>query len=437
MTNFCFFSPHLYTRAQRIKTSALRLNDTKNARTMPSNTTPPPQSLPFNFVENLISEIRRDEKPDVQAKALIALAALSLRVQLDPESFLRVVEPILDVLERKNNDDTKNDDDFEGVKAAALAALSCFLGNVDRAHAEMLRNERRGLKIVLKAIERAMEENERVKIVNGIDCLVWTCRDKQCASSVLVGDDGKRVVEEARKMCEVEYVEGRYFPGEKKSGDDSDDDTNTNSNNSNNNSEETAKEKDKSTSSDNNGSKNNGKEEAKRVHYRRQEDAVAPKQIVAGAFELFVALSVLEAEKITMEHGGLEVFASAIKRVGGGDEGVDIFTKNEEAKYLEHFKNGGSLNPAEDLERLKQDEINETASRALVGISCCCKFPGTALKLCSDEIVVRKIATFMTSSDPNVKQQALALFTAVARAPETKPLIEKALRGARDVVKSV
>jgi hypothetical protein len=138
-----------------------------------------------------------------------------------------------------------------------------------------------------------------------------------------------------------------------------------------------------------------------------------------------------------MEHGGLEVFASAIKRVGGGDEGVDIFTKNEEAKYLEHFKNGGSLNPREDLERLKQDEINETASRALVGISCCCKFPGTALKLCSDEIVVRKIATFMTSSDPNVKQQALALFTAVARAPETKPLIEKALRGARDVVKSV
>ena len=88
------------------------------------------------------------------------------------------------------------------------------------------------------------------------------------------------------------------------------------STNSNNNSEEKAKEKDKSTSSDNNGSKNNGKEEAKRVHYRRQEDVVAPKQIVAGAFELFVALSVSEAEKITMEHGGLEVFASAIKRVG-------------------------------------------------------------------------------------------------------------------------
>ena len=417
--------------------SALRRKNINNASAaMPSNTSP---ALPINFVENMISEINARSTPEVQAKALIALAALSLRVKLDPESFLRVVEPILDVLETKNNDnndDIKNDD-FEGVTAAALAALSCFLGNVERAHREMLRNERKGVKIVLKAISRAMEENERVKIVNGLDCLVWTCRDKQCASSVLVGDDGKRVVEEARKMCEVEYVEGRYFPGEKKSGDDSDDDTNTNRNNSNNNSEETAKEKDKSTSSDNNGSKNNGKEEAKRVHYRRQEDAVAPKQIVAGAFELFVALSVSEAEKITMEHGGLEVFASAIKRGGGGDEGVDIFTKNEEAKYLEHFKNGGSLNPREDLERLEQDEINETASRALVGISCCCKFPGTALKLCSDEIVVRKIATFMTSSDPNVKQQALALFTAVARAPETKPLIEKALRGARDVVKSV
>ena len=423
--------------------SALSRKNTNNASAaMPSNTLP---ALPINFVENMISEINSHSTPEVQAKALIALAALSLRVKLDPESFLRVVEPILDVLEKKNvgrdTDDAKNDD-FEGVTAAALAALSCFLGNVERAHQEMLRNEHRGVKILIRAISRAMEENERVKIVNGLDCLVWTCRDKQCASFVLAGDDGKRVVEEARKMCEVEYVEGRYFPGEKKSGDDvNDDDTNTNNtnsnNNSNNNSEEKAKEKDKSTSSDNNGSKNNGKEEAKRVHHRRQEDAVAPKQIVAGAFELFVALSVSEAEKITMEHGGLEVFASAIKRVGGGDEGVDIFTKNEEAKYLEHFKNGGSLNPREDLERLKQDEINETASRALVGISCCCKFPGTALKLCSDEIVVRKIATFMTSSDPNVKQQALALFTAVARAPETKPLIEKALRGARDVVKSV
>ena len=423
--------------------SALSRKNTNNASAaMPSNTLP---ALPINFVENMISEINSHSTPEVQAKALIALAALSLRVKLDPESFLRVVEPILDVLEKKNvgcdTDDAKNDD-FKGVTAAALAALSCFLGNVERAHQEMLRNEHRGVKILIRAISRAMEENERVKIVNGLDCLVWTCRDKQCASFVLAGDDGKRVVEEARKMCEVEYVEGRYFPGEKMSGDDvNDDDTNTNNTNSNtnsnNNSEEKAKEKDKSTSSDNNGSKNNGKEEAKRVHYRRQEDAVAPKQIVAGAFELFVALSVSEAEKITMEHGGLEVFASAIKRVGGGDEGVDIFTKNEEAKYLEHFKNGGSLNPREDLERLKQDEINETASRALVGISCCCKFPGTALKLCSDEIVVRKIATFMTSSDPNVKQQALALFTAVARAPETKPLIEKALRGARDVVKSV
>ena len=420
--------------------SALSRKNTNNASAaMPPNTLP---ALPINFVENMISEINSHSTPEVQAKALIALAALSLRVKLDPESFLRVVEPILDVLEKKNNEnnDTKNDD-FEGVTAAALAALSCFLGNLERAHQEMLRNEHRGVKILIRAISRAMEENERVKIVNGLDCLVWTCRDKQCASFVLVGDDGKRVVEEARKMCEVEYVEGRYFPGEKKSGDDvNNDDTNTNNtnnNNTNNNSEEKTKEKDKSTSSDNNGSKNNGKEEAKRVHYRRQEDAVAPKQIVAGAFELFVALSVSEAEKITMEHDGLEVFASAIKRVGGGDEGVDIFTKNEEAKYLEHFKNGGSLNPREDLERLKQDEINETASRALVGISCCCKFPGTALKLCSDEIVVRKIATFMTSSDPNVKQQALALFTAVARAPETKPLIEKALRGARDVVKSV
>ena len=227
--------------------SALRRKNINNASAaMPSNTSP---ALPINFVENMISEINARSTPEVQAKALIALAALSLRVKLDPESFLRVVEPILDVLETKNNDnnDTKSDD-FEGVTAAALAALSCFLGNVERAHREMLRNEQKGVKIVLKAIEKAMEENERVKIVNGLDCLVWTCRDKECASFVLVGDDGKRVVEEARKMCEVEYVEGRYFPGEKMSGDDvNDDDTNTNNTNSNtnsnNNSEEKAKEK--------------------------------------------------------------------------------------------------------------------------------------------------------------------------------------------------
>ena len=157
---------------------------------------------------------------------------------------------------------------------------------------------------------------------------------------------------------------GEVFSGEKKSGDDvNDDDTNTNNTNSNtnsnNNSEEKAKEKDKSTSSDNNGSKNNGKEEAKRVHYRRQEDAVAPKQIVAGAFELFVALSVSEAEKITMEHGGLEVFASAIKRVGGGgDEGADIFTKNEEAKISRTLQKRRQFEP-EGRSRTPQTRRNK------------------------------------------------------------------------------
>ena len=164
-----FHFPALYlARAQRIKMSALRRKNTNNATAaMPSNTSP---ALPINFVENMISEINARSTPEVQAKALIALAALSLRVKLDPESFLRVVEPILDVLETKNNDnnDTKSDD-FEGVTAAALAALSCFLGNVERAHREMLRNEQKGVKIVLQAIEKAMEENERVKIVNGLD----------------------------------------------------------------------------------------------------------------------------------------------------------------------------------------------------------------------------------------------------------------------------
>ena len=382
---------------------------------------PPFPALPFT-VERMISEIESHDAPKTQAQSLIALAALSLRVKLD-ESFLRVVAPIVDVLEKKttttNADD--DDDDFEGVTAAAFAALSCFLGNVERAHEEMLREEKRGVKVVVKAIEKAMEERKRVNTVNGLDCLAWTCRDKECASfAMALEEGGKKIVEEARKMCELEYVKERYF-GES-SASDSKNNSEANNSSKNDGKEEEEKEGEK-------------EEETKRLHYRRQEDAVQPKQIAAGAFELFLALSVSEAEKITTEHDGLEVFASAIKRVGGGDNGAaaDVFTKDEEAKILAHFKSEGHPNPAEELERLRQHETNEVASRALVGISCCCKFPGTALKLCSDEIAVRKIATLMTSSDPNVKQQALALFTAIARAPECKPLVEKALRGARDV----
>ena len=134
-------SPTLsHALTKREKMSALSRKNTNNASAaMPSNTL---SALPINFVENMISEINSHSTPEVQAKALIALAALSLRVKLDPESFLRVVEPILDVLERerdvgRDTDDAKNDD-FEGVTAAALAALSCFLGNVERTHQEMM-----------------------------------------------------------------------------------------------------------------------------------------------------------------------------------------------------------------------------------------------------------------------------------------------------------
>jgi hypothetical protein len=391
---------------------------------------PPHPALPFT-VERMISEIESHDAPKTQAQSLIALAALSMRVKLD-ESFLRVVKPIVDVLEKKtttNNagdDDDDDDDDFEGVTAAAFAALSCFLGNVERAHEEMLREEKRGVKVVVKAIEKAMEERKRVNTVNGLDCLAWTCRDKECASfAMALEEGGKKIVEEARKMCELEYVKERYFGESSASGSKNNSEANNSSKNDGKEEEEKEGEKE---------------EETKRLHFRRQEDAVQPKQIAAGAFELFLALSVSEAEKITTEHDGLQVFASAIKRVGCGDNGAaaaavaaDVFTKDEEAKILAHFKSEGHPNPAEELERLRQHETNEVASRALVGISCCCKFPGTALKLCSDEIAVRKIATLMTSSDPNVKQQALALFTAIARAPECKPLVEKALRGARDV----
>ena len=120
----------------------------------------------------MISEIESHDAPKTQAQSLIALAALSLRVKLD-ESFLRVVAPIVDVLEKKTTTNV-DDDDFEGVTAAAFAALSCFLGNVERAHEEMLREEKRGVKVLVKAIEKAMEERKRVNTVNGLDCLAWT-----------------------------------------------------------------------------------------------------------------------------------------------------------------------------------------------------------------------------------------------------------------------
>ena len=105
-------------------------------------------------------------------------------------------------------------------------------------------------------------------------------------------------------------------------------------------------------------------EEEMRVRYRRQEDAVRPKQIVAGAFELFVALSISEAEKMTTEYESLDVFSSAIKRVGGGDKANAPLAKDEEDALLERFKIEGRANPMEELERVKQHEIHEVASRA-------------------------------------------------------------------------
>ena len=394
-------------------------------------------------VEQMREEITSRENPKKQTQSLVALAALALRVKLD-ERFVAVVGAILDALDgamtttlttttrvvkvvsddddddidddvndvnaKNKNDD---DDDKEGVAAAALAALSCVVGTVDGATKEMLKENNRGIGIVLKAIDAAMKEKKRTRVVNGLDCLAWTCREKECARVVATNtEDGKRVVEEARRMCDVEYVKEKFFSQ-----------TTTTKNTCTKNTKRSHESDD-------------GKEEEEeemRVRYRRQEDAVRPKQIVAGAFELFVALSVSEAEKMTTEYESLDVFSSAIKRVGGGDKANAPLAKDEEDALLERFKIEGRANPTEELERVKQHEIHEVASRALIGISCCCKCPGTAAKLCSDELLVRKIAQFMTSSDPSVKHQASALFAAIARAPECKPLVEKALRGARDL----
>jgi len=380
-------------------------------------------------LEQMREEITSHAHPKKQTQSLVALAALALRLQLD-ERFVAVVGAILDALDRATTtlttrgvDDVNDVNDKEEVVAAALAALSCVVGTVDGATKEMLKENNRGIGIVLKAVDAAMKEKKRTRVVNGLDCLAWTCREKECAKVVVATntEDGKRVVEEARRMCDVEYVKETFF---------SQTTTTTTTTTTNG----YAKNTKRSQESDDGKEKEEEEEEEMRVRYRRQEDAVRPKQIVAGAFELFVALSVSEAEKMTTEYESLDVFSSAIKRVGGGDKANAPLAKDEEdAALLERFKIEGRANPTEELERVKQHEIHEVASRALIGISCCCKCPGTAAKLCSDELLVQKIAQFMTSSDPSVKHQASALFAAIARAPECKPLVEKALRGARDL----
>ena len=397
---------------------------------MNNNTTEQQQHDATMVLEQMREEITSHAHPKKQTQSLVALAALALRLQLD-ERFVAVVGAILDALDRAILTTTRGVDDVndindvndkEEVVAAALAALSCVVGTVDGATKEMLKENNRGIGIVLKAVDAAMKEKKRTRVVNGLDCLAWTCREKECAKVVVATNtkDGKRVVEEARRMCDVEYVKETFFSQ-----------TTTTTTTTKNG---YAKNTKRSQESDDGKEKEEEEEEEMRVRYRRQEDAVRPKQIVAGAFELFVALSVSEAEKMTTEYESLDVFSSAIKRVGGGDKANAPLAKDEEdAALLERFKIEGRANPTEELERVKQHEIHEVASRALIGISCCCKCPGTAAKLCSDELLVQKIAQFMTSSDPSVKHQASALFAAIARAPECKPLVEKALRGARDL----
>ena len=398
---------------------------------MNNNTTEQQQHDATMVLEQMREEITSHAHPKKQTQSLVALAALALRLQLD-ERFVAVVGAILDALDRAiltttrgvdfDDDDINDVNDKEEVVAAALAALSCVVGTVDGATKEMLKENNRGIGIVLKAVDAAMKEKKRTRVVNGLDCLAWTCREKECAKVVVATNtkDGKRVVEEARRMCDVEYVKETFFSQ-----------TTTTTTTTKNG---YAKNTKRSQESDDGKEEEEEEEEEMRVRYRRQEDAVRPKQIVAGAFELFVALSVSEAEKMTTEYESLDVFSSAIKRVGGGDKANAPLAKDEEdAALLERFKIEGRANPTEELERVKQHEIHEVASRALIGISCCCKCPGTAAKLCSDELLVQKIAQFMTSSDPSVKHQASALFAAIARAPECKPLVEKALRGARDL----
>ena len=360
-----------------------------------SHTKPQQQTTPEQrdkLIENMIKEIKSKDK-QVQLKALVATAALSLRIKLS-EEFLRVFEPLVDCVQEEIDDDDDDDKEHDendenekneenDVAAAAIAALSCFIGNVEGAREKMLERDKRALKIVAESFRKAWKRKRKVLLVNALDCLTWAVRAKEL--SIVFVNEMSDCLREARKLTEVAFVKENMFS--------SDDITNTDDNTNTNNSQQ-----------------------------RQQEHET---QVAQAAFELFLALSVNETEKITLEYEGVTIFADALKR--------DAVSKEDMEKVRAHYQSLGHPDAILEAEKYKTNEDAELASRALVGISCCCKFPGTALKLCEDQSLVRRIAYFMTSSDRDVKQQALALFTAIARAPDCKPLVEKALRGARDI----
>ena len=83
------------------------------------------------LIENMIKEIKSKDK-QVQLKALVATAALSLRIKLS-EEFLRVFEPLVDCVQEEIDDDDDDDKEHDendenekneenDVAAAAIAA---------------------------------------------------------------------------------------------------------------------------------------------------------------------------------------------------------------------------------------------------------------------------------------------------------------------------
>lgn len=85
------------------------------------------------------------------------------------------------------------------------------------------------------------------------------------------------------------------------------------------------------------------------------------------------------------------------------------------------------------VDALQSDE-DDIAVRGLIGLACALpRRRALRARLAEDGAAVRRLATFMGSSqDQEVKGFASGLFRALAIDPETKSLVEKALREGAD-----
>ena len=117
-----------------------------------------------------------------------------------------------------------------------------------------------------------------------------------------------------------------------------------------------------------------------------------------------------------------------MKRVGGVDLLVNFAQQcADDADAFDALMREGSFDVFVDALQSDEDDI---AVRGLIGLACALpRRRALRTRLAEDGAAVRRLATFMGSAqDQEVKGFASGLFRALAIDPETKSLVEKALR---------